>query len=242
VNIFKTFLLALIGAAFLAGAGDSRASVFEFAEHTPGYRLVDEGTRFYETGFYSSAIRQFERAAHWADKMAQHNLGVMHYLGHGFERDPARAWAWFELAAERDYPEFVRTADAVWEELDERQRERARAIFEELEPHYGDDVAIERTQRRMERERRNVTGSRTGSVGNVTVLDRTGSHDGEHYFAEEKWDFRHVIRIERQVFDALDRGNVTIGALELVDGEDESTAEDPSSQPDDDEGSPPPEG
>lgn len=219
MRILVAFLAVTLSAGLLLGAKGASASVFEFAEHTPGYPLVQKGTRFYESGFYSSAIRQFERAAHWADKMAQHNLGVMHYLGQGFERDLARAWAWFELAAERGYPEFVNTADAVWAELDEAQRRRARSILEELEPHYGDAVAVPRTHRRMERERRNVTGSRTGSVGRVTVIDGAGTHDGEHYFAEEKWNFRHIIQIESRVFEALARGNVSIGPLNLLDDE-----------------------
>lgn len=210
---------AAIAMTLLLGGADAHASPFDFAQRTPGYPLVDKGSQFYSNGFYSGAIRHFERAAHWADKMAQHNLGVMHYRGDGVERDPARAWAWFELAAEREYPEFVGIADAVWAQLDEAQRERAQAIFEELRPDYGDETAVPRTRRRMERERRNVTGSRTGSVGNVTVIDGTGTHDGEHYFAEEKWDFERIIELETRAFEALARGNVTIGELELLDEE-----------------------
>lgn len=210
-------ILAALATACMLCSSNTPASVFEFAEHTPGYRLLAEGSRSHGNGFYSSALAKFERAAYWGDKMAQHNLGAMHYRSDGVDQDRARAWAWFELAAERGYPEFVAVADAVWSGLNDRQRERADRIFEQLRADYGDEVAVPRTQRRMERERRNATGSRTGSVGNLTVIDRTGTHDGEHFFAKDNWDFERVIEREARVFDALARGNVTVGPLELVD-------------------------
>ncbi len=207
-------------ATLILAGGAAQAQLFDFAEHTPGFRFLAEGNRFYANGWHFNARHQFRKAAYWADKMAQHNLGVIWYRGDGVERDPARAWAWFELAAERDYPEFVGIANAVRQELEPDQRQRGERILEEeLHPKYGDEVAVPRTTRHMESESRKVVGSRTGFVGNVTVYDPAsfGARFGEEYFDPAKWDFQRVIQQEKQVFEALARGRVTVGELEFVD-------------------------
>lgn len=222
---FSTITGALFLALGLLGASVcAQAQPFHFAEHTPGYRLFAEGNRFYNTGWYFQARHRFEKAAFWADKMAQHNLGVIWYRGDGVESDPARAWAWFELSAERGYPEFVGIADAVWDELGPAQRQRGRRILDELMPRYGDAVAVPRTSKRMERERGDVVGSHLGFVGNVRIYDpaTVGARSGEEYFDPAKWNFRRVMEREAQVFEALARGRVTIGDLEFVD--DQATA------------------
>lgn len=85
----------------------------------------------------------------------------------------------------------------------------------------------------MERDRREVTGSRTGFVGNVVVYDpsTTGGRSGEEYFDRHQWNFRHVIQREKQLFEALARGRVTIGELEFVD-EDGAEGDDGPPPPD----------
>lgn len=195
-------------------------------EHEPGARRHAEAMRHYESGNYRVAMGFFRYSAYWADKLSQHNLGVMHYLGQGTPRDPARAWAWFELAAERKYPQLIEVADRVWGELDEDERERARTILdEELKPEYGDQVAVQRTARRMERERRKTTGSRTGFIplGLEIITDDSGmTRSAEDYYAAEKWDFYQLIELEAKVFDALHRGRVRVSPLEIIDDEGEN--------------------
>lgn len=210
-------LILIFASACLVAPADA-ASPFDVAEHTPGFRLNAEGQQAWDNGRYFDARHKFKRAAYWADKLAQYNLGVIHYRGDGVDRDPARAWAWFALAAERDYPEFVDTWEAVWLELDEDQRRRAREILAELEPRYADRVAVARTAEHMQQERERITGSRTGFIGNIRVIDRSGfSRDGEDFFAAEKWDFRQIVELETRLFRAIAKGNVNIGDLEIVD-------------------------
>jgi hypothetical protein len=216
----------VLSAFFVLASSTASASPFEFAEHTPGYDMLSDGSSAYAAGFHFVARNHFQNAAYWADKVAQHNLAAMYYRGEGVDRDRARAWAWFELSAERGYPEFVGVADAVWEQLDDAQRQRARRIFEELEPVYGDEAAVERTQRRMERDRRQMTGSRVGFVNAMTIIDGSGiTRDGEDFYAEDKWDFNRVIAREKQLFDTLARSRITLGELEFAEG-DEAEAED----------------
>jgi hypothetical protein len=212
-----------IGLALLALLATSPVNAQSYAEHTPGFQSTVEGSRSYRAGHYQGALSRFKAGARWADKLAQFNVGVMHYHGHGVARDPARAWAWLSLAAERGYPEMVEMADSVAAELNEAQQARGRRILEtELLPVYGDEVAIERTAQRMERERRQATGSRTGFVGNLVVIDRSGrNRSGDEFFRAEAWDFRQIVELETRIFRALADGSVTLGDLEIIEEEDE---------------------
>ncbi|GAB4176756.1 MAG: hypothetical protein Kow0020_12690 [Wenzhouxiangellaceae bacterium] len=198
------------------------------AEHTPGYRLTQEAARSLENGFYYDARHKFQEAARWADKVAQFNLGVMYYQGLGIDRDPALAWAWFALAAERDYPHMVEMRNALWAELDTAQRTQAERHLEALRPEYGDEAAIPRTRAFMERKRRETTGSRTGFTGFLKVVDPSGRvRDGESYYRDEAWDLDAIIAAEKAMFERWARGRVVVHDLELVEDGEESG---PSSQ------------
>lgn len=213
-------------AGLLACSEVPAGSPFKVAEHTPGYGFAVDAQESWEEGRYFDARHRFQRAAWWADKFAQYNLGVIHYRGDGVERDPGRAWAWFDLAAERDYPAFVEMAEAVWAELDEEARRRATTIRKELEPRYGDEAAVERTAKYMERQQRHIAGSRTGFVGFLQVVDASGNvRGGDEYFAEDKWDFRQVVRQEKQIFDAMANARVSIGEFSVIEEEAEAEAE-----------------
>lgn len=201
-----------------APAGDG----WSYAEHTPGYRLMGEAARFYESGWYHSARSRYFAAAWWADKLAQFNVGVMYLHGQGVERDLARGLAWLKLAAERGYPDMVTAVEEVELRLEDATLRQAQEILEgELLPEYGDAVAIDRTVARMERERRRVTGSRVGAIGNLTVIDQTGqSRSGDDFYAPEKWDFRQIVALETRLFEALAGTTVTLGDFEVIEDED----------------------
>lgn len=213
----------LVGMAWLAD-GMAQARAAGYAEHTPGYRYHVDATRSYHAGQFASAKSKFTAAARWADKLAQFNLGVMNYHGHGVRQDWARAWAWFALSAERGYPEMVEMAEIVFDQLSEAQKARGQRILEnELLPEFGDAVAIERTATRMERERRRATGSRTGFVGNLVVIDRSGrNRSGDEFFRAEAWDFRQIVELETRIFRALASGGVTLRDFEIIEEDDDA--------------------
>jgi TPR repeat protein len=234
-QLIPIFLLAAI--TWLAPV-HGLAQALDFDARTPGSRLMAQGNNAYQARQYPTAMANFIRAAYWADKLAQHNVGVMYYKGQGVERDPAHAWAWFELAAERRYPHLSAIADQVYLELDEAAQQRGRAILEsELLGEYGDEVAVPRTARRMARDRRSTAGSRVGAVGALRVIDvdPNGSarlsydrgmivmeyygteHGGDQFFANPLWDFHQVIETEAVVFDAVARGQVKLRDVQAID-------------------------
>jgi hypothetical protein len=185
----------------------------------PGHYFHHLGELAYKREDYRNALTMFERSAQWADKLSQFNLGVMHYQGQGVPVNKPLAWAWFAVAAERRYARMERTASMVWHELDAAGQAEAERLYEELLARYGDKVAVPRAQRRMDRERRNVTGSRTGMVGNLVVLDPgTGqTWDGTRFYDPKFYDFAGLMEREAILMDAIERGRVELRDLQLKD-------------------------
>ena len=196
-----------------------------YARHTPGAKFMAHAQRAYFAGQFGRAFDNFMEAARHADKFAQRSIGAMYLRGEGVEQDPARGWAWLQLAAERGYPEMVRVAAQVGGELSTADLERGQAILhEELEPKFGDAVAVDRTAMLMRRQRNKVTGSRVGSVGALKIFrndDSNASEDGSIYYDRRRWDFRSIVAFETRLMHALDRGRVELGEFRLLDGDDD---------------------
>lgn len=185
----------------------------------PGHYFHHMGELAYKREDYRNAQTLFERSAHWGDKLSQFNLGVIHYQGQGVPVNKPLAWAWFAVSAERRYARMEKTASVVWQELNATDRVEAERLYQDLIARYGDAVAVPRAERRMERERRNATGSRTGMVGNLVVLDpRTGqTWDGTRFYDPKFFNFAGLMEREAILMDAMDRGRVELRDLELKD-------------------------
>jgi len=80
------------------------------------------GMRHYAHRRYKEALKYFEVGAYYADKLSQLSIGLMHLNGEDVRTDPAAAYAWIDLAAERGYPDFVATRDRVLAQLTPAQR------------------------------------------------------------------------------------------------------------------------
>lgn len=207
-----------------------------YGEHVPSTWEMRQGRRDYRSGNYMGAFWHYTNAAVWADKFAQYNIGVMYLRGEGVEFDAVRGWAWLELAAERGYPDMVRAADDLYEMLDEEQRrEGERILREELLPDYGDATRVPATARRMERELRRATGTRTGSkaaLSSLRVYDGSGvSRRGDEFYDPAKWDFERIVRFETQLMKDLAGAGATLGEFRVL--EDEAEEQDEDQDPED---------
>ncbi|MHC1480156.1 SEL1-like repeat protein [Frateuria aurantia] len=99
------------------------------------------GMENYADKHYQAALHDFRLAAYYADKPSQLSLGLMYLQGEGVPRDPAMAWAWVHLAAERGYRAFLATERAIARQLSPEQRQQAGADFAQLALQYADTVA-----------------------------------------------------------------------------------------------------
>jgi len=199
-------------------------------------REYDERTRFSKThpnelwrlygsdaaarGDWAAAMKHFRTAARYGDKYSQHRISLMYWHGVGVERDPALAYAWADLAAERMYPSFVVLREKMWEQLDQATRDRALREGNGLYDEYGDDVAKPRLVRAMAQGKRQVTGSHLGYVGNLEVSAPRGTGDGMSLgpdsidltpmYAKWRWDAHQYWAVEDAIWS---HGSVEVGPV-----------------------------
>ncbi len=139
------------------------------ADARPGEYYFLEGARAFRKKEYTFAIQMYQASASWAYKPAAYNLGVMYARGQGVPVDLPRGMAWIALASERNEQHYVDAREAIYAELSKEQFDQANVIWRELKPTYGDAVALRRAKARWAEVRANMTGSRVGSTGNLTV-------------------------------------------------------------------------
>lgn len=190
-------------------------------------------------GRFDDAARFFRMAARFGDKPSQLALAIMYRDGVGVATDPALAYAWCDLAAERGYPQFLFMRERIWNSLDEAGRQRAVAVGRELYAEYGDAVAKPRLEARLQRGYRRATGSRTGAVdeslqvgiiergrGRVVAGQLSSSSNALNGLAASAGRVRQYYSSNRWVHteywaqvDAvwLPKGRVEVGEIENVD-------------------------
>jgi len=168
----------MITAGFLSGHPDLRFRLLGMEKRTAGDQ--------------EAAFKFFQRAAFYADKPSQAMVAEMLWNGTGTAADRALAYAWMDLAAERGYQGFVELRERYWAALTPAQREQAIAQGEAIYARFGDAAAKPRIAVALRRERRNVTGSRTGFTGNLRIVvpGPAGPEeiDGSKFYDDRYWD------------------------------------------------------
>lgn len=223
-----TLVLALALAAGPAAAADGRAgprpsdeaaitesSGFLYAHPDLKHRLA--GQQAYADGRHAVALEEFRRAARYADKLSQAMLGEMHWEGVGTAPDPVLGYIWMDLAAERGFPVMLVKREKYWAALTGAERDRALAEGPAYYDEYGDDVARPRVATVIERERRRMTGSRVGFVGNLEIqlvtADGTQSIRGEDYYHEQFWEPALYFEWQDRQWQRPLQGTVSVGEL-----------------------------
>ncbi len=122
-------------------------------------------------GHHERGMKALLRAASYSDKPSQAIIAEAYLEGRfGLHRDPATAYVWMDMAAERGYPELVVLREKYWANLTAAERSQALASGSSIYTRYGDEVARPKLARVLRRGMREVTGSRTGFGGNVTIV------------------------------------------------------------------------
>jgi hypothetical protein len=117
----------------------------------------------YDNGRVDEARKHFERAASYGDKLSQHFLTLMYWNGDGVDRDPALAYVWADLAAERgNNADLLQIRERIWNGLDPDQQRRALEIGPQYFARYGDDATRKRADAELRRFMRTQTGTRVG--------------------------------------------------------------------------------
>ncbi len=201
------------------------------------------GVRYYTQRNYSGARKYFEYGARYADKFSQLSLGLMYINGEGGQKDPVTGEAWLELAAERNYADFVATRDRVKATLSPEQLEQAQRIRDELTLRYGDAVAKPRMATQLALGKMQITGSHLGAFGLILhVTSKSGCRGtsviggqsvpeagcgGDSIYADSRWNPDQYFASR----DAQWKATVTVGAIAPGNAPAPSTP--PAPKPDD---------
>jgi hypothetical protein len=138
-----------------------------------GHYFLEKGRQAFERGRYASALDRWQISAYWGHKIAQYNLGLMHFKGVGVKTDHARGVAWLALAAERGDTPLADALEWGYAQLTPEEIARANAIWrEELKPRYGDAVAMPRAMSLWRMDLAMQTGSHLGhTIGPLAVTE-----------------------------------------------------------------------
>ncbi|QDH71536.1 SEL1-like repeat protein [Marilutibacter alkalisoli] len=217
--------------ALAAGQAENLEAGFDPAVMTEGFlaahpdlRWRGEGLHAYGQANYELAMTRLKRAARYADKPSQAMIAEMYWNGIGVPQDRALGYVWMDIAAERHYHDFLVRREIYWDALSEHERaaavERGQAVLAE----YGDDVAKPRLERVLRRERRRMTGSRTGFTGFLTIVPNTGPMSdmgmtlrGDQYYAKKYWEPEYYWAMQDILWKAPLEGRVDIGDVEKLD-------------------------
>jgi uncharacterized protein len=120
------------------------------------------GVKRYVNKEYAGAMKYFQIGAYYADKFSQMSIGLMYVNGEGVPKDPLTGYAWLDISAEREYPDFVATRDRVKASLTPDELQRAQAIRDKLALRYADKVAKPRMEQQLRFGREQMTGSHLG--------------------------------------------------------------------------------
>lgn len=169
---------------------------------------------------YEEAMKYFRRASFFADKPSQGMVAEMYWNGQGVARDPALAYAWMDLAAERGYVWFIKHRERYWKSLDAAQRERAIQEGQALYARFGDAAAKPRYEHQLRVGRREMTGSRTGFRGNVQIQvpGPAGMQmiEGSKFYDDRYWDAKKYWAWQDRVWRNPDGVRITIGEIEQL--------------------------
>lgn len=166
-----------------------------FFEAHPDMRWRSVALGEYKKQNYTKAMRDFKRAAKYADKFSQSMVAHMYWEGLGTTPDLPLAYAWMDLAAEREYYNFVVQREAYWTQLNENQRAEALRRGQLVYTEYSDSITKPNMDKALRQATRNITGSRTGYVsGGLYVTDVNGNeipasiyYDKTYYQPESYW-------------------------------------------------------
>ncbi|GAB6197429.1 hypothetical protein [Lysobacter xanthus] len=182
------------------------------------YRLL--GLQAYDRKKFDDAFRFFRRASFYADKPSQGMVAEMYWKGEGVARDPALAYAWMDLAAERGYRGFLGLRETYWAALTPAERERAVREGEAVYARFGDDAAKPRYEFQLRVGRREMTGSRTGFNHGVTIEipgpEGGQSIPGSRFYDDRYWNAKKYWAWQDKVWMHPRIGRVTTGGLEDV--------------------------
>lgn len=214
MNTLKLLRKSLFVITLLAITAGQAAAAGQPVFETPDRKNLLQGAHALKKGYAKDAVSNFEDAARYGNKDAQRTLGMMYIQGTGVDMDWPQGHAWLKLAASHADPRAVSARDQVFAQLKPEELAQAEKWFADIKREYGDVAAVERREAWVRKEKRKITGSRTGSSAavRIEVADASGYSwqvAGSKYFELLEGDY--VLAFRQRM------GEVTLGELKVID-------------------------
>ncbi len=195
-----------------------------FLDGHPDLKYRTLAFKSYKMGDFKQAMEHFLRAAFYADKPSQAMIGEMYWKGEGVPADKATAYAWIDLAAERQFVNLLAVRERYWNGLNVDEQAKALQLGQGVYAKYGDQVAKKRLDAKLRTVRKNVTGSRTGSVGSLTIQlagpdGEPVTVDGSQFYDEQYWKADKYWAWQDQTWNTMSRGKVNTSDLKPIEPE-----------------------
>lgn len=195
-----------------------------FLDGHPDLKYRTLGFKSYKNGDFKQAMAHFLRASFYADKPSQAMVGEMYWKGEGVAADKSSAYAWIDLAAERQFVNLLAVRERYWNGMSAAEQAKAIEIGQGVYEKYGDQVAKKRLEAKLRNVRRNITGSRTGAAGTLTVElagpdGESVSVDGSQFYNEQYWNAEKYWVWQDETWKTMSRGNVNTSDLKPVEPE-----------------------
>ncbi|HEX7914556.1 hypothetical protein [Rudaea sp.] len=170
----------------------------------------------YKKQNYVEAFDLFRRVSRYADKASQSMVAEMLWEGKGTPMDHALAYAWMDLAAEREYPQLAAWRERYWHELTPDEQRRALDVGKAVYAEYRDSVTKPRLENKLQLARLDVLGWMEGAdvllPDSNGIVSIAGQHDrvyNQHYYDPNYWDPKLYWRRVDKEWNAT----VTVGPL-----------------------------
>jgi len=217
--------------------------VFRYSESKESLSLMRQqknADRAFAKDNYAYALRSYMRLAPYGEKNAQLRIGFIHLQGLGeVVQDVPRGMAWLELAREIPIanPEIAEEIDAIWEQLDQNQRQQAQDWLDKLAPMYSNMALLTSLDHYYERYFLNRGGTNLKSAGDRTsaigylLLDSQGtighlSVDGSDLpgIPNEEFDMRSELQFVSRMLEES-AGTSELGELQLLDDNNDDSSD-----------------
>lgn len=211
MNCRFLFIAVLAGCLSAGTAHAGKSSPF-FSSRTES-KIVsaqEMAETLFQRGEYKRALIIYEHdLVPLGDKYAQYMIGFMHLIGAGVPEDAVVASAWYRLAAERGYPQFIAERDRLLRRFTEVDLMQSDEEYRRLRRKYSDLVILARLVREDIEAMRLMTGS-TGTGNNfgpTTIVDPRSGMVVSGYTLER--------RVRKRVEESLELMNALMEGVQV---------------------------
>ena len=143
---------------------------------TPDKIMLAEAITQYQDGYNKLAMVYFKRSAAFGNANAQAQIGLMYLKSLGVKEDWAIGYAWIQLAAQHNTPQYTKLKLKIFSMLSPEEKEQSKSEYKKIAHYFGKSKAYTRRVRWVQKVTNSILGSRVGSrASNVQSVNLDGS-------------------------------------------------------------------